>query len=249
MLKKVEQEGKKLVIFGASYYGSSILKCYKDIKWECFLDNNVKYSKYVIYIDPENTDFVESLTVKERKNLINRILREQDDIAITKRRLNMFQTVVKHVIISTHIGEIVFDIRKEKSPCSLCARMRRGALNNFAADNNFTKLALGHNLDDAVETFLMNLLTEGRIGCFSPVTLLEDKAISIIRPLVLAPEKDIRKAANKLDLPVFKLNCKVDGTTNRQRTKELTAMLDKMNHGSKMRIFGAMQRDLDDWKI
>lgn len=156
---------------------------------------------------------------------------------------------VEHVIIPTHIGEIVFDIRKEKSPCSLCARMRRGALNNFAADNNFTKLALGHNLDDAVETFLMNLLTEGRIGCFSPVTFLNDKKISIIRPLVLAPEKDIRKAANKLNLPVFKLNCKADGTTNRQRTKELTAMLDKMNHGSKMRIFGAMQRDLEDWKI
>lgn len=156
---------------------------------------------------------------------------------------------VEHTIISTHIGEIVFDIRKEKSPCSLCARMRRGALNNFAADNNFTKLALGHNLDDAVETFLMNLLTEGRIGCFSPVTFLDDKNISIIRPLVLAPEKDIRRAANKLGLPVFKLNCKADGTTNRQRTKELTAMLEKINHGSKMRIFGAMQRDLDEWKI
>lgn len=156
---------------------------------------------------------------------------------------------VEHIIIPTHIGEIVFDIRQEKSPCSLCARMRRGALNNFAADNNFTKLALGHNLDDSVETFLMNLLTEGRIGCFSPVTVLEDKAISIIRPLVLAPEKDIRRAAYKLELPVFKLNCKADGTTNRQRTKDLTAMLDKMNRGSKMRIFGAMQRDLDDWKI
>lgn len=156
---------------------------------------------------------------------------------------------VEHIIIPTHIGEIVFDIRNEKSPCSLCARMRRGALNNFAADNNYTKLALGHNLDDAVETFLMNLLTEGRIGCFSPVTLLDDKNISIIRPLVLAPERDIRRAANKLELPVFKLNCKADGHTNRQRTKELTAYLEKENRGSKMRIFGAMQRDLPDWKI
>ncbi len=156
---------------------------------------------------------------------------------------------VEHKIIPTHIGEIVFDIRKEKSPCSLCARMRRGALNNFAADNYFTKLALGHNLDDSVETFLMNLLTEGRIGCYSPVTLLDDKKLTLIRPLVLAPEKDIRRAAKKLELPVFKLNCKADGHTNRQHTKELTAFLEKENHGSKMRIFGAMQRDLDDWQI
>ena len=156
---------------------------------------------------------------------------------------------IEHQIILTHIGEIVFDIRKEKSPCSLCARMRRGALNNYAADNNFTKLALGHNLDDAVETFLMNLLTEGRIGCFSPVTLLEDKNISIIRPLVLAPEKDVRRAAKNLDLPILKLNCPADGTTNRQHTKELISKLERENHGSKMRIFGAMQRDLPEWRI
>ena len=156
---------------------------------------------------------------------------------------------VEHIIIPTHIGEIVFDIRKEKYPCSLCARMRRGALNNFAADNSFTKLALGHNLDDAVETFMMNLLTEGRIGCFSPVTTLEDKNISIIRPLILAPEKDIRRAANKLELPVLKLNCPADGNTNRQRTKEYISGLEREKHGSKMRIFGAMQRDLPEWQI
>lgn len=155
---------------------------------------------------------------------------------------------IAHKVIQTHIGEIVFDIRNEKSPCSLCARMRRGALNNYTADNGFTKLALGHNLDDSVETFLMNLLTEGRIGCFSPVTLLEDKDISIIRPLVLAPEKDIRRAASKLELPLLKLNCPADGYTNRQRTKELTSYLERENHGSKMRIFGAMQRDLPDWR-
>ena len=156
---------------------------------------------------------------------------------------------IEHKIIPTHIGEIVFDIRKEKSPCSLCARMRRGALNNYAADNSYTKLALGHNLDDAVETFMMNLLTEGRIGCFSPVTLLDDKNISIIRPLVLAPEKDVRRAAKNLDLPILKLNCPADGTTNRQHTKELIAKLERDNHGSKMRIFGAMQRDLPEWRI
>lgn len=156
---------------------------------------------------------------------------------------------IEHKIIPTHIGEIVFEIRKEKSPCSLCARMRRGALNNFAADNNFTKLALGHNLDDAVETFMMNLLTEGRIGCFAPVTLLDDKQLSIIRPLVLAPEKDVRRAASKLNLPILKLNCPADGTTNRQHTKELITKLEREKHGAKMRIFGAMQRDLPEWQI
>ncbi len=94
---------------------------------------------------------------------------------------------MEYHILPTQIGEIVFDIRREKSPCSLCARMRRGALHGLAAEIGCNKLALGHNLEDAVETFMMNLLTEGRIGCFSPVTLLEDRQLTVIRPLVLCP--------------------------------------------------------------
>lgn len=156
---------------------------------------------------------------------------------------------IEHHIIPTHIGEIVFDVRHEKSPCSLCARMRRGALNNFAAESGSNKLALGHNLDDAAETFMMNLFTEGRIGCFSPVTLLDDKNLTIIRPLILAPEKDIRRAAKKLSLPVVKSGCPADGHTNREQTKKLISSLERENHGIKMRIFGAIQRDLDNWNI
>lgn len=151
---------------------------------------------------------------------------------------------ITHHIVPTHIGEIVFDIRKEKSPCSLCARMRRGALTNTAAELGCNKLALGHNLDDTVETFMMNLFTEGRIGCYSPVTLLEDKNLAIIRPLVLASEKGIRRAAKKSNLPVYKSPCPADGHTNRQATKELIASLERNNHGLKQRIFGAVQRDL-----
>lgn len=149
-----------------------------------------------------------------------------------------------HHIISTHIGEIVFDIRMEKSPCSLCARMRRGALNNSAAELGCNKLALGHNSDDAAETFIMNLFTEGRIGCFSPVTLLEDKNLTIIRPLILTPEKEIRKAVKTSNLPILISNCPAAGHTNRQKTKELLTALEKNNHGIKSRIVGAIKRDI-----
>ena len=99
---------------------------------------------------------------------------------------------VNYHVEKTHIGEIVFDIRQEKNPCSLCARMRRGALYNSATELGCNKISLGHNYDDVVETFIMNLFTEGRIGCFSPATYLEDREIHIIRPLVLAPERAVK---------------------------------------------------------
>lgn len=155
---------------------------------------------------------------------------------------------IRHHVIPTHIGEIVFDIRNEKSPCSLCARMRRGALHGCAGELGCTKIALGHNFDDTVETFIMNLFTEGRIGCYSPVTVLEDKNLTVIRPLVLAPERDIRRAAK--NLPIVKSACPADGHTNRQRTKEMIARLERENHGIKQRIFGALQRSgIDGWEI
>lgn len=155
---------------------------------------------------------------------------------------------IEYHIIHTQIGEIVFDIRNEKSPCSLCARMRRGALHNSATELNCNKIALGHNFDDTVETFIMNLFTEGRIGCYSPVTLLENKNLTVIRPLVLAPEKEIRCAVKKNDIPVIKSTCSVDGKTNRQKTKEFIAKMEHENRGFKDRIFGALQRSgIDGW--
>ena len=147
---------------------------------------------------------------------------------------------VEYKIIPTNIAEIVFDIRKEKNPCSLCAKMRRGALHDAALELGCNKIALGHNYDDAVETFMMNLFTEGRIGCFSPVSYLSIKKLFLIRPLVLAPETTIRKCAARNNFPVVKSPCIVDGHTNRQRTKEFLAELEKKNQGVTARIFGAM---------
>lgn len=155
---------------------------------------------------------------------------------------------VEYRVINTQIGEIVFDVRKEPSPCSLCARMRRGALHNAANDLGCNKVALGHNYDDAVETFVMNLFTEGRIGCFSPSTYLTKKDITVIRPLVFAPEKEIRRAVRKNGLPVVKSPCPADGHTNRQKTKDFLADMERKDHGFKDRLFGAMKRaDIDGW--
>lgn len=155
---------------------------------------------------------------------------------------------IEYHVIKTQIAEIVFDVRKEPNPCSLCARMRRGALHDATVSLGCNKIALGHNYDDAVETFIMNLFTEGRIGCFSPMSYLERKNIHMIRPLLYAPEKDVRRAAVKNELPIVKSKCPADGHTNRQRTKEFLAEADKTYDGIKNRIFGAMQRfDLDGW--
>ncbi len=152
------------------------------------------------------------------------------------------QLDVPYIIKPTNIAEIIFDIRKESNPCSLCARMRRGALHDLAKAHGCNKLALGHNYDDAVETFMMNLFNEGRIGCFRPVTHLSRKDITVIRPLVFAPEKDIVRAVRRAELPVVKSPCPVDKTTNRQTTKLFLLELEKQNPGITKRIFGAMQR-------
>lgn len=157
---------------------------------------------------------------------------------------------IEYHIVPTHISEIVFDVRKESNPCSLCSRMRRGAIYNTAVEFGCNKIALGHNYDDAVETFIMNLFTEGRIGCFSPASYMEDKNIHIIRPLVLAPEREIKKTAMKNNFPVIESLCPADGHTNRQQTKNFIADMERKNHGFKNRIFGAMQRaDIDGWGV
>ena len=155
---------------------------------------------------------------------------------------------VEYHVIPTQIGEIVFDVRKEPNPCSLCARMRRGVLHDATLQFGCNKIALGHNYDDAVETFMMNLFTEGRIGCFSPMSYLSRKNIHLIRPLVFAPEKEIRRAAKKCELPIVKSKCPADGFTNREKTKNFLAEMERNDHGFKDRIFGAMKRaNIDGW--
>ncbi len=155
---------------------------------------------------------------------------------------------IEYKLIRTHIGEIVFDVRQESNPCSLCARMRRGALHDAAKEAGCNKIALGHNYEDVVETFIMNLFNEGRLGCFSPKSYLSRKDITMIRPLVLAPEKDIRSAANRNNLQVVKSKCPADGHTSREATKQFLAERDKLDKGFSDRIFGAMRRaGLDGW--
>lgn len=151
-------------------------------------------------------------------------------------------------LIDTQIGEIVFNVRKEKNPCSLCAKMRRGALHEAAKSEGCNKLALGHHFDDAVETFLMNLFIEGRIGCFSPKSYLDRRDITIIRPMVLAPEKEVRRALGKLDVEIVKSKCPADGHTRRQQMKEFIAQQNRTEPGFSDRIFGAMCRgNIDGW--
>jgi len=155
---------------------------------------------------------------------------------------------VENHVIPTHIGEIVFDVRKEPNPCSLCSRMRRGALHDATLEYGCNKIALGHNYDDAVETFVMNLFNEGRIGCFSPKTFLSRKQIHLIRPLIFAPENEIRKAAAKNNLSIVKSKCPADGHTNREDTKSFIAERERIDHGFKDRLFGAMKRaNVDGW--
>lgn len=155
---------------------------------------------------------------------------------------------IEYHIIQTQIGQIVFDVRKEAHPCSLCARMRRGALHDAAKQYNCNKIALGHHYNDAVETFIMNLFNEGRIGCFSPKSYLSRKDITLIRPLVFAPENEVRKAAVKNELTVVKSKCPADGHTNREKTKNFIAQMGKEYIGFSDRIFGAMCRaNIDGW--
>ena len=159
------------------------------------------------------------------------------------RELNVPYTIVK-----TEIASIIFDHRKEKNPCSMCAKMRRGALNQAILDRGFNKLALGHHYDDAVETFVMNLLFEGRIGCFQPVTNLDRTGIIQIRPMLYIHEKTVDNFSRRIELPVIENRCPVDKTTKRGEVKELIYELSQRYPDLKERIFGAMQRyPLEAW--
>lgn len=149
---------------------------------------------------------------------------------------------VEYRIAKTEIAKIVFDVRKEPNPCSLCAKLRRGALHAEAQAANCNKVALGHHYDDAVETFMMNLFFEGRIGCFSPKSYLSNRKITLIRPLVYAQEKDVLYFVRKRKLPIAKNPCPEDHATERENMKNLLAELEKDNKGLKHRIFTAMCR-------
>ncbi len=155
---------------------------------------------------------------------------------------------VKYVVKDTRIGEIIFDVRKEENPCSLCSRMRRGALHDAAKELGCNKIALGHHLDDAVETFYINLLRNGTVGCFRPVTYLSRKDITMIRPMIYAFEKDVSKAAASRNLPIVKSKCPADGTTERQKVKELISVLEKDYENLRKKTLTALQNgNIDGW--
>ena len=156
---------------------------------------------------------------------------------------------VPYHIIKTEIGPIIFEHRKEKNPCSLCAKMRRGALNQAILDMGFNKLALGHHYDDAVETFVMSLIYEGRISCFQPVTDLDRTGIIQIRPMLYIHEKTVDNFAKRMELPVVENRCPVDKSTKREEIKQLVYDLSQTYPDLKERIFGAMQRyPLPEWQ-
>ena len=155
---------------------------------------------------------------------------------------------VPYTIVKTEIAPIIFDYRKEKNPCSMCSKMRRGALNQALLDRGMNKLALGHHYDDAVETFVMNLLFEGRIGCFQPVTNLDRTGIIQIRPMLYIHEKTVDSFAKRYELPVVENRCPVDKQTKREEVKALVYKLSSDYPDLKERIFGAMQRlPLPEW--
>lgn len=157
---------------------------------------------------------------------------------------------VNYTIEETLIGRIVFEERQEKNPCSLCANLRRGALNNTAVKLGCNKVALAHNRDDVIETLLLSTFYEGRIHTFSPVTFLKRKGIRVIRPLIYVEEKNIRAFVKDRGLVIIHNPCQANGRTKRQYIKELLHTMSKDHKRIKSTIFGAISRSgLDGWNL
>ena len=155
---------------------------------------------------------------------------------------------VPYEIVPTEIGKILFDIRKETNPCSLCAKLRKGALNNKALEMGCNKIAYAHHKDDLIETAMMSLLYEGRFYAFSPVTHLDRTDLTVIRPLMFVSEADVKGFRNKYQLPVCKNPCPMDGHTRREYVKNLIHTLNMENPGVKDRLFRAvMEGHIDGW--
>ena len=160
------------------------------------------------------------------------------------------QLNVPYHLVPVPIYEVVFEARREKNPCSLCAKLRRGALSTELNRLGISKIALGHHYDDVAETLLMNLFLEGRIGCFQPATYLDRSQVTQIRPLLYVQEREVRGAINRLGLPVVENPCPANGSTKREETKLLIRQLDQQFPNLKKKIFGAIQRyPLYGWSL
>ena len=157
---------------------------------------------------------------------------------------------IPYTLIPTEIQHIIFDLRREKNPCSMCAKMRRGALHAALQERGLTKIALGHHYDDAVETMVMSLFLEGRVSCFQPVTYLDRSQVTQIRPLLYVQEREVRGAVRRLGLPVVENPCPANGQTRREEMKALLLQLEKTYPHLKKKIFGAIQRyPLYGWSL
>lgn len=156
---------------------------------------------------------------------------------------------VQYVEKKTDIAEILFDVRKEKNPCSLCSRMRRGAVNDLAKEYGCNKVALGHNNEDAIETFFLSLFYEGRLNCFSPVSYLSRRDLKVIRPLIYVAEGDIKGYARRAEIPIVKNPCPMDGVSKRQEMKDFINEKNSQDKHFKARMMNAIQTGLEDWKL
>ena len=156
---------------------------------------------------------------------------------------------VPYHVVKSDIGPIIFDERKEKSPCSLCAKMRKGALNDAVKELGCNKVAYAHHKDDIVETMMLSLVFEGRFYCFPPKTYLDRTELTVIRPLIYVPEADVIGFKNNYQLPVVKNPCPADGNTKREYMKQMIRQMNQENPGVKNRMFTAiLESDLNGWK-
>ena len=156
---------------------------------------------------------------------------------------------VEYIEVESHIKEIVFDIRKEKNPCSLCATLRRGILNSTAIEHNCNKIALGHNEDDVLETFFLNMLYAGNLSTFAPISYMDRSKITLIRPLVYASEKEIKKFIKRANITVMPKNCPMDGTSKREYMKDLLYKFTVEIPNVRANLMGAIKRaEINGWK-
>lgn len=157
---------------------------------------------------------------------------------------------VDYIYVESDIRHVVFDVKQEKNPCSLCVKMRKGLLNDTLVANGITKVAFGHHMDDAVETYLMSLIYEGRISCFRPVTFMDRSGVTQIRPMLYADEAMTASVARRYSLPVVKNTCPMDGVSKRQDVKELIEKLSLEQKDFKPKVFRAIQRfPMPGWEV
>lgn len=163
-----------------------------------------------------------------------------EGLELSPIRLLCEQMDIPYQVVSTEIGKILFQIRQESNPCALCAKLRKGALNQAALEFGCNKVAYGHHKNDIVETMLLSLIYEGRFYSFPPKTYLDRTKLTLIRPLIYVDEADVKGFCKKYQLPICKNPCPVDGFTKREYVKHLTRSLEQENPGVRDRMFHAV---------